>query len=38
MAFAMGDQFKGLPMGDLIGGPMMAAAEAQVRMLLGALR
>jgi len=32
MAFAMGDQFKGLPMGDLIGGPLMAAADAQVRL------
>ncbi len=32
MAFSMGDQFKGLPMGDLIGGPLMAAADAQVRL------
>lgn len=28
----MSDQFKGLPMGDLIGGPLNAACEAQVRM------
>lgn len=32
MAFNMGDQFKGLPMGDLIGGPLMAACDAQVRL------
>lgn len=32
MAFSMGDQFKGLPMGDLIGGPLMAACDAQVRL------
>lgn len=32
MAFNMGDQFRGLPMGDLIGGPLMAAADAQVRL------
>lgn len=30
--FNMGNQFKGLPMGDLIGGPLMAAADAQVRL------
>jgi hypothetical protein len=29
---SMGDQFKGLPMGDLIGGPLMAACDAQVKM------
>ncbi len=28
----MSDQFKGLPMGDLIGGPLNAACEAQVRL------
>ena len=28
----MGDQFKGLPMSDLIGGPLMAACEAQVKL------
>jgi len=28
----MGDQFKGLPMGDLIGGPLMAACDAQVKL------
>jgi len=28
----MGDQFRGLPMGDLIGGPLMAACDAQVRL------
>ena len=28
----MGDQFRGLPMGDLIGGPLMAAADAQIRL------
>lgn len=28
----MGDQFKGLPMTDLIGGPLMAAADAQVKL------
>ena len=32
MAEKMADQFKGLPMGDLIGGPLMAACDAQVRM------
>lgn len=32
MAFNMGDQFRGLPMGDLIGAPLMAAADAQVRL------
>lgn len=32
MAEKMGDQFKGLPMGDLIGGPLMAACDAQVRL------
>ena len=26
------DQFRGLPMGDLIGGPLMAACDAQVRL------
>ena len=30
--FNMGDQFKGLPMGELIGGPLMAACDAQVRL------
>lgn len=28
----MSDQFKGLPMGDLIGGPLNAACEAQVKL------
>jgi len=28
----MGDQFRGLPMGDLIGGPLMAACDAQVKL------
>lgn len=28
----MSDQFKGLPMGDLIGGPLSAACEAQVKL------
>lgn len=28
----MGDQFRGLPMSDLIGGPLMAASEAQVKL------
>lgn len=28
----MADQFKGLPMGDLIGGPLMAACDAQVKL------
>ncbi len=28
----MGDQFRGLPMTDLIGGPLMAAADAQIRL------
>ena len=32
MPIAMGDQFRGLPMGDLIGGPLMAACDAQVRL------
>jgi hypothetical protein len=32
MPIAMADQFKGLPMGDLIGGPLMAACDAQVRL------
>ena len=32
MAEKMADNFKGLPMGDLIGGPLMAACDAQVRM------
>lgn len=30
--FSMADQFRGLPMGDLIGGPLMAACDAQVRL------
>ncbi|WP_139672079.1 DUF2589 domain-containing protein [Pseudomonas sp. F16(2018)] len=30
--FSMGDQFRGLPMGDLIGGPLTAACDAQVRL------
>src|ERR1700737_473027 len=32
--FSMADQFKGLPMGDLIGGPLQAAGDAQVRLAL----
>ncbi len=28
----MGDQFKGLPMADLIGGPLMATCDAQVKL------
>jgi hypothetical protein len=28
----MGDQFKGLPMGDLIGGPLTAACDAQLKL------
>ncbi|QWT19096.1 DUF2589 domain-containing protein [Bacillus sp. NP157] len=28
----MSDQFRGLPMGDLIGAPLQAASEAQVRL------
>ncbi len=28
----MGDQFRGLPMADLIGGPLAAAADAQVKL------
>jgi len=28
----MGDQFRGLPMGDLIGGPLQAASDAQVQL------
>jgi hypothetical protein len=28
----MGDQFKGLPMADLIGAPLMASADAQVKL------
>lgn len=32
MPINMGDQFRGLPMGDLIGAPLMAACEAQVRL------
>jgi hypothetical protein len=28
----MSDQFQGLPMGDLIGGPLNAAADAQVKL------
>lgn len=30
--FSMADQFRGLPMGDLIGGPLSAACDAQVRL------
>jgi hypothetical protein len=30
--FTMGDQFRGLPMGDLIGAPLTAACDAQVRL------
>jgi len=30
--FSMGDQFRGLPMGDLIGAPLTAACDAQVRL------
>ena len=30
--FSTGDQFRGLPMGDLIGGPLTAACDAQVRL------
>lgn len=30
--FSMGDQFRGLPMGDLIGAPLAAACDAQVRL------
>lgn len=29
---SMSDQFKGLPMGELIGGPLSAACDAQVRL------
>lgn len=32
MAFNMGDQFKGLPMDDLIGAPLAAACKAQVQL------
>ena len=32
MPINIGDQFRGLPMGDLIGGPLMAACDAQVRL------
>ncbi|MGI4732347.1 MAG: DUF2589 domain-containing protein [Janthinobacterium lividum] len=32
MPINMGDQFRGLPMADLIGGPLMAACDAQVRL------
>lgn len=32
--FSMADQFRGLPMGDLIGGPLQAACDAQVRLAL----
>lgn len=32
MPIDMANQFKGLPMGDLIGGPLMAACDAQVRL------
>lgn len=28
----LGDQFRGLPMGDLIGGPLQAASDAQVQL------
>lgn len=28
----MSDQFKGLPMGDLIGGPLSAASDAQIKL------
>jgi hypothetical protein len=30
--FTMGDQFRGLPIGDLIGAPLTAACDAQVRL------
>lgn len=30
--FSMADQFRGLPMGDLIGGPLTAACDAQIRL------
>lgn len=29
---SMGDQFKGLPMGDLIGGPLKAACDSQIKL------
>jgi len=29
---SMSDQFKGLPMGDLIGGPLSAACDAQIKL------
>ncbi|MCF8382043.1 MAG: DUF2589 domain-containing protein [Chlorobium sp.] len=32
MLVNMEDQFKGLPMADLIGGPLQAACEAQMRL------
>lgn len=32
MAFSMGNQFTGLPMQELIGAPLNAAADAQVRL------
>jgi hypothetical protein len=32
MPIAMGDQFKGLPMADLIGSPLIAACDAQVKL------
>lgn len=32
MPIAMGDQFKGLPIADLIGAPLMAACDAQVKL------
>jgi Protein of unknown function (DUF2589) len=32
MAFNMGDQFRGLPMDDLIGAPLIAAAKAQIQL------
>jgi len=32
MLVNMGDQFKGLPMADIIGSPLMAACEAQIRL------
>jgi Protein of unknown function (DUF2589) len=32
MPLNMGDQFRGLPMADLIGGPLMASSDAQVKL------
>jgi hypothetical protein len=32
MPISIADQFRGLPMGDLIGAPLIAAADAQVRL------